>query len=174
VVALDIAGDEAAYPLDPHVPAFAFAQDGGLGVTVHAGEADGPASVREALDKVGTRRIGHGIHSVGDDDLMARLAAERIHLEVCPASNLQTGAVPSLVEHPVVQLRAAGVPVGISTDTRAVTDIRLTQEYERLGDVLDWTLADLGQVNRDALAAAFTTESVRRRVAKLIDGAYPA
>jgi adenosine deaminase len=172
VVALDIAGDEIGFPLDPHVPAFVFVQDAGLGVTVHAGEAGGPDSVREALDKTGTRRIGHGIRSAEDPALLARLRDERVHLEVCPASNVQTSSVNSLADHPVGRLRGADVSVGISTDTRAVTDVRLTQEYERLRDVLGWTLADFGQVNRDALDAAFAPAPARRRLAEVIDEAY--
>jgi adenosine deaminase len=165
VVALDIAGDEATFPLDPHVPAFDLVREAGLGMTVHAGEAAGPESVREALDKTGTRRIGHGIRSAEDPELLARLAAERVHLEVCPTSNIQTGAVTSLGEHPIARLREAGVRVGISTDTRAVTDVRLTQEYERLRDVLGWTIADFKQLNLDALDASFAPDPVRRSAA---------
>jgi adenosine deaminase len=172
VVAIDIAGDENAYPLDPHLPAFALAAGAGLGMTVHAGEAGGPDSVRAALDQTGTRRVGHGVRSVEDAGLLARLKRERVHLEVCPSSNVQTSTVPSYVAHPVGRLRAAGVSVGISTDTRAVTDVRLTQEYERLRDVFDWTAADFGQINRDALDAAFAPGQVRRRIAAVIDEAY--
>ncbi|HEU5155532.1 MAG TPA: adenosine deaminase [Streptosporangiaceae bacterium] len=173
VVAMDIAGDEIACPLDPHVPAFEHVTAAGLGVTVHAGEAGGPDSVRAALDQTGTRRIGHGVRGVEDAALLDRIKRERVHLEVCPSSNVQTSTVASYAAHPVGRLRAAGVSVGISTDTRAVTDIRLTQEYERLRDVLGWTVADFAQVNRDALAAAFAPEPVRRRVAALLDEAYP-
>ena len=174
VVALDIAGDEIAYPLDPHLPAFDLVREAGLGVTVHAGEAGGPESVVEALDKTGTRRIGHGVRSVEDAALLDRLRTQEIHLEVCPASNVQTAVVPSREEHPVERLREAGVRVGISTDTRGVTDVRLTQEYERLRDVFGWTLADFEKVNRDALAVAFAPEPVRQRVAKALDGGFPA
>ncbi|WP_329521332.1 adenosine deaminase [Spirillospora sp. NBC_01491] len=172
VVALDIAGDEIAHPLDPHVPAFAHARDGGLGVTVHAGESGGPGSVREALDKTGTRRIGHGVRSAEDPELLARLREEGVHLEVCPSCNVQTSTAPSLAEHPVGRLREAGVRVGISTDTRAVTGVRLTEEYERLRDVHGWTLADFAEVNRAALAASFAPEPVRARVATFVDEAY--
>lgn len=169
VVALDIAGDEVAYPLDPHLPAFDHARQAGLGVTVHAGEAGGPESVREALDKTGTRRIGHGVRSAEDPALVERLREERVHLEICPTCNLQTGAVRTREEHPVDRLYRAGVRVGISTDTRAVTDVRLTQEYERLRDVFGWTLADFAAVNRDALDAAFAPEPVKRRVAQALE-----
>lgn len=172
VAAFDIAGDEAGYPLDPHLPAFDRVREAGLGVTVHAGEASGPGSVREALDRTGTRRIGHGVRSIEDADLVDRLRRERIHLEICPASNVQTRAVPGIDEHPVDRLYRAGVPVGISTDTRAVTDVRLTQEYERLRDTFGWTLAELKTANHNALDASFAEEPVKRRVAAAIDEAY--
>jgi adenosine deaminase len=172
VAALDIAGDEVAYPLDPHVPAFEYVQDAGLTVTVHAGEAGGPESVWEALDKTATRRIGHGVRSIEDAALLARLKEEQIHLEVCPTCNVQTNTVGVFEDHPVDRLHRSGVRVGISTDTRAVTDVRLTQEYERLRDTFDWTLADFEQVNRNALDAAFAPDSVKRRVAGTIDKAF--
>jgi adenosine deaminase len=172
VAALDIAGDEATFPLDPHLPAFEHVRRAGLGVTVHAGEAAGPPSVWEALDTVATRRIGHGVRAVEDSHLVARLAEERIHLEVCPSCNVQTGAVSAFDAHPVDLLREAGVRVGISTDTRGVTDIRLTQEYERLRETFGWTIADFAQVNRDALDASFAADEVRTRVGALLDAAY--
>ena len=174
VAAMDIAGDEIAYPLDTHVPAFQHVRRNRLGLTIHAGEGAGPASVREALDTTGTRRIGHGVRSIEDAALVARLRDERIHLEICPTCNVQTNAVPTLEAHPVDRLYRAGVPVGISTDTRAVTDVRLTQEYERLMTTFGWTLADLGTVNRNALDAAFAPEHVKRRLAALLDAAYSA
>lgn len=165
VAALDLAGDEAGHPLRPHLPAFAHVREAGLGITVHAGEAGGPENVREAIDATGTRRIGHGVRSVEDASLVERLRDERVLLEICPASNVQTRAVPGLAEHPVDRLYRAGVPVGISTDARAVTDVTLTQEYTSLRDAFGWTPADLARTNRDALAASFAPEPVRRRVA---------
>jgi len=171
VYALDVAGDEAGYPLAPHVPAFAHVREAGLGITVHAGEAAGPENVREALDSTGTRRIGHGVRSVEDPALVARLRDERVLLEICPSSNVQTRAVPSLAAHPVDRLFRAGVPVGISTDARAVTDVTLGEEYARLRDTFGWTREDLVRSNRAALAASFAPEDVRRRVASRLDAA---
>lgn len=160
---LDLAGDEAGYPLAPHVPAFAHVREAGLGLTVHAGEAAGPENVREALDATGTRRIGHGVRSIEDPSLVDRLRADRVLLEVCPASNVQTRAVPDLPGHPVDRLFRAGVPIGISTDARAITATTLTREYALLRDTFAWTPADLARANRDALAASFAPEAVRRR-----------
>lgn len=164
VAALDLAGDEAGYPLSPHLPAFAHVREAGLGVTVHAGEAAGAANVREALDATGTRRIGHGVRSVEDPSLVERLRDERVLLEICPASNVQTHAVADLAGHPVERLYRAGVPIGISTDARAITDVTLGREYANLRDTFGWTADDLARTNRDALEASFAPEPVRRRV----------
>lgn len=172
VAAMDIAGNETAYPLDPHLPAFAYVQDAGLGITIHAGEAGGPESVREALDKAGTRRIGHGIRSIEDDNLVTRLRDERIHLEICPTCNVQVNAVDTLQNHPIDRFHKAGVNVSVSTDTRAVTNVRLTQEYERLMTTFGWTIEDFATVNRHAIDAAFASDSVKRGLLQTIDSAY--
>ena len=172
VAAMDIAGDEVAYPLDPHLPAFAHVHETGCGLTIHAGEAGGPDSVVEALDKTATRRIGHGVRSIESDTLVARLREERIHLEICPTCNVQTNAVSTLDAHPIDQLYRAGVPVSVSTDTRAVTDVRLTQEYDRLRETFRWTLADFAAINRHALDAAFASNEVKQRLAATLDRAY--
>jgi adenosine deaminase len=168
VAAMDIAGDEVAYPLTVHQRAFAHVREAGLGMSIHAGEAGGPDSVREALDLTGTTRIGHGVRSVEDPELVARLAESGVHLEICPTCNVQTNAVTSYESHPVERLRQAGVPVSISTDTRAVTDVRLTQEYERLAASFGWTSSEVAQANRDALAAAFAPAEVKARIAALL------
>jgi adenosine deaminase len=174
VAAMDIAGDEAAYPLTPHLPAFHAVRAAGLGVTIHAGEGAGPESVVEALDYTGTRRIGHGVRSIEDNTLLDRLVRERIHLEICPICNVQTSAAASLAEHPVDTLYRRGVSLGISTDTRGVTANSLTEEYEALQQTFGWTLADFGRVNRNALEAAFASDDVKETLIALLDDAYPA
>lgn len=174
VAAFDIAGDEAAHSLEHHLRAFHSVRAAGLGVTVHAGEAAGPESVREALDHTGTQRIGHGVRSIEDPTLVDRLVRERIHLEICPICNVQTGAVGSMADHPVDRLFRKGVSLGISTDTRGVTANSLTEEYATLQAVFGWTLRDLGKMNRDALEAAFIDDDdVREGLTALLDEAYP-
>ncbi len=174
VSAFDIAGDEVAHPLERHLRAFHTVRAAGLGITVHAGEAGGPASIREALDHTGTRRIGHGVQCIEDAALVDRLVRERIHLEICPICNVQTHAVDAIEHHPVDQLFRRGVRLGISTDTRGVTANSLTEEYETLQRVFGWTLDDFGRVNRDALAAAFIDDDeTREALAALLDEAYP-
>ena len=171
VVALDIAGDEAGFPLDAHIPAFQFAVDHGLHRTAHAGEAAGPASVWETLRALEPTRIGHGVRSAEDPVLVEHLKTNRIHLEICPSSNVQTRASAAWPEHPVDDLYRAGVSLGINTDTRTITNVTLEQEYSSLRRHFCWTDADLLACNRAALNAAFIDDSTKGRlVSRLLDG----
>jgi adenosine deaminase len=169
VAGLDIAGDEAGFPLEPHVPAFRYAAEHGLARTAHAGESMGPASVWETLRALEPSRIGHGVRSVEDPALVAHLRRQGVHLEVCPSSNVLTGVVSSYREHPVDRLYRAGVQLGISTDVRTMTGTTLTGEYELLRDVFGWGGRELLRCNRAALAAAFAPEEVKRRVAARLE-----
>jgi aminodeoxyfutalosine deaminase len=130
VVAVGLGGLEAEFPPEPYEPAFALAESLGLGSVPHAGEVAGPASVRGALEALGADRLRHGIRSVEDSGLVAELADRGTVLDVCPLSNLRTGAVPSLEEHPLPQLVAAGVRCSISTDDPAMFDTDLSRDYE--------------------------------------------
>jgi aminodeoxyfutalosine deaminase len=130
VVAVGLGGMEADFPPEAYEPAFALAESLGLGSVPHAGEVAGPASVRGALEALGADRLRHGIRSVEDPGLVAELAGRGIVLDVCPLSNIRTGAVSSLEEHPLPQLVAAGVRCSISTDDPAMFDTDLTRDYE--------------------------------------------
>ena len=162
VAALDIAGDEAGYPIDAQIPAFRYAIEHGLDRTAHAGEARGPDSVWETLREFRPSRIGHGVRSIEDPKLVEHLIRERIHLEVCPTSNLQTGISRDFAEHSVDALYRAGVPLSISTDTRTITNITLTEEYRNLKRHFGWTGADLLACNQAAVRAAFVPEATRQ------------
>jgi adenosine deaminase len=164
VAALDIAGDEAGFSIDAHVPAFRYAQAHGLARTAHAGEACGAASVWETLKAFAPTRIGHGVRSIEDPSLVEHLKRERIHLEVCPSSNVQTRTTPSYKEHAVDQLFRAGISLGINTDARTITNVTLEQEYARLREHFAWTAAELQTCNREALRAAFVDEPTRTRL----------
>lgn len=118
VTGLDVAGDAANFTFDKHRAAFALAKAAGVCITIHAGEADGAASIWEALDVLGADRIGHGVRAVEDDMLVRRLATDRIHLETCPCCNIQIGLgldqPVTMANHPIHELRAKGVSLGIS------------------------------------------------------------
>ncbi|MDX6481521.1 MAG: aminodeoxyfutalosine deaminase [Gaiellaceae bacterium] len=160
VVGVGLGGLEAEFPPEPYADVFAQARALGLGSVPHAGEVVGPPSVRGALDALGADRIRHGIRSVEDPSLVAELADRAIVLDVCPLSNLRTGAVASLAEHPLPQLVAAGVQCSISTDDPAMFDTDLTRDYE--------AAASLGLSPRAAydagVAGALCDEATRERL----------
>jgi aminodeoxyfutalosine deaminase len=165
VVAVGLGGLEADFPPEPYEPAFALAESLGLGSVPHAGEVAGPASVRGALEALGADRLRHGIRSVEDSGLVAELADRGTVLDVCPLSNLRTGAVPSLEEHPLPQLVAAGVRCSISTDDPAMFDTDLSRDYE--------AAASLGVSPRTAyeagVAGALCDDETRERLRHIGD-----
>ncbi|QDQ09739.1 adenosine deaminase [Streptomyces spectabilis] len=155
VAGLDLAGDERLHRARAHREAFDLAHGAGLPCTVHAGEAAGAESVWEAIDVLGARRIGHGVRCVGDSALLDRLRRDRLALEMCPTSNVQTGAVPGLAGHPATRLLAAGLAVTISTDTRTTSDTTLTAEFAALRRAAGWTAGQERLAQQHARDAAF-------------------
>jgi aminodeoxyfutalosine deaminase len=129
VVGVGLGGLEAQYPPEPYADVFALAKSEGLGSVPHAGEVAGPASVRGALDALSADRIRHGFRAIEDDALVAELAERGTVLDITPVSNVRTGAVASLDEHPLPRLVEAGVRCSISTDDPAMFDTDLTREY---------------------------------------------
>ena len=130
IVGVGLGGLEAEYPPEPYAPAFALAKAEGLGSVPHAGEVVGPASVRGALDALQADRVRHGFRAVEDPELVSELAERKIVLDVSPVSNVRTGAVPSLADHPLPKLVEGGVLCSISTDDPAMFDTDLTRDYE--------------------------------------------
>jgi aminodeoxyfutalosine deaminase len=130
VVGLGLGGLEAQFPPEPHEEAFRIARAGGIASVPHAGEVAGVPSIRGALDALGADRIRHGIRAADDPGLLRELADRRIVCDVCPISNLRTGAVASLAEHPLPVLHAHGVLCSISTDDPAMFDTDVSRDYE--------------------------------------------
>jgi len=164
-VALDIAGDEAGFPLRDHVEAYHYARERGLYRTAHAGEGLGPESVWETLRLLDPARIGHGTRSFEDPELVAHLKQEKIHLELCPSSNVQI--IPSIEEwehHPIDRLYRAGVPLNVNTDSRMLTRTTLTIEYQELQRVFGWGLDEYVQTNLMAIEAAFVDKRVKNEL----------
>jgi aminodeoxyfutalosine deaminase len=129
VVGVGLGGPEADHPPEPYAPAFELARTEGLASVPHAGEHAGPSSIRGALDSLGARRIRHGIRAIEDQELVRELADRRVVLDVCPISNVRTGAVPSLAHHPLPELVSAGVVCSLSTDDPAMFGTDLSAEY---------------------------------------------
>jgi len=162
VVALDLAGDEAGYSLQPHVAAYRYAHEHGLNTTAHAGEACGPASVWASLRELQPARIGHGIRSIEDPLLVEHLRHTGIHLEVCPSSNVQmVECIDGWHDHPVERLRRAGVSLSISTDVRMFTSTTLEREYALLREHFGWTRETFRAANEVALRHAFADETTK-------------
>ncbi|HSP73046.1 MAG TPA: adenosine deaminase [Gaiellaceae bacterium] len=130
IVGLGLGGLEAQFPPEPHEEAFRIAREGGIASVPHAGEVAGVPSIRGALDALGADRIRHGIRAADDPGLLRELAGRRIVCDVCPISNLRTGAVASLAEHPLPVLHAHGVLCSISTDDPAMFDTDVSRDYE--------------------------------------------
>lgn len=155
IIGVDLAGLEEGFPCRLYKNMFRRAVDAGLPVTIHAGEASGPENVWEAIDLLGARRIGHGIRSIQDKELVKRLARDRILLETCPTSNFVTRSITEWSEHPLPRFLEAGVPVSISTDDPGIFGITLGEEYERCKSFLGMSEADLGRVDSYAREHSF-------------------
>ena len=169
VVAFGLGGDELAVPAEELRPVYDFVRSHGLHALVHAGEVGGAAEVRRAVEILGAERIGHGIGAVQDAGVMELLGERGIPLEVCPTSNLRTGALGKLTgnalsglpEHPVADLFFAGVPVTLSTDDPAMFETDLIQEYEAAASA-GLEMSELIRVNERGFESAFLTEEERR------------
>ncbi len=161
MVGFGMGGEERDFTAQDFVPAFAIAAEAGLGITSHAGEICGADSVRDTLDHLPVSRIGHGVRSVEDPDLVKRLADEDILLEVNPGSNVCIGVFPSWEEHPLDHLRQQGVPVCISTDDPPYFHITMTSDYENIARTWGWGEADFAETNRAAMKYAFCDDATR-------------
>ncbi|MFF9405174.1 adenosine deaminase [Streptomyces anandii] len=161
VVGFDIAGAEDGFPPADHLAAFEHLRRESVPFTIHAGEAHGLPSIHQALQVCGAQRIGHGVRITEDivDGKLGRLAGwvrdRRIALEMCPTSNLQTGAATSIAEHPVTALKDLGFRVTLNTDNRLVSGTTMTREMSLLVEQAGWTVADLRTVTVNAVKSAF-------------------
>jgi adenosine deaminase len=160
VVALDLAGAEKGHPPGDHASALRIARDGGVALTIHAGEADEGARVLEAV-RLGARRIGHGVRladllgTPAGDAAVAELAERGVHLEVCPTSNVHTGAAASIAAHPITALWRAGVSLSFQTDNRLMSQITHGGEAAVLLHETPLSIADLLRMQFEAATHSF-------------------
>ena len=177
VVGFDLAGAERYFPPSDHAESMTIARDGGLGLTCHAGESDSGDRVIEA-GGLGATRIGHGIQVVrGETWLQTREWVEcargmGLHFEVCPSSNVHTGAVASLEVHPIREMIAAGLSVSCSTDNRLMSGVTLSSELEALHTRTGLTLAQLRDLQRAAIGASFLPPSDRDAALAEVDSGW--
>jgi adenosine deaminase len=187
VVGFDIAGAEAGFPPTRHLDAFEYLQRENFHFTIHAGEAFGLPSIWQAIQWCGADRLGHGVRIVDDitgtsnDPVLGRLAAYvrdmRIPLELCPSSNVQTGAVPSIAEHPIGLLHDLRFRATVNTDNRLMSGTSMSREMTLLSEAFGWGWSELQWLTINAMKSAFIpyderlaiiTEVIKPAYAKLI------
>jgi adenosine deaminase len=164
VAGFDIASDEAGHSIERHIAAFHFASSHHIPCTAHAGEARGPESVWETLKHLRPARIGHGVRSIEDPELIGHLRTQGIHLEVCPTCNIQTDIYGEYRDHPIHVFYEMGLSIGVNTDARTMVDITLSEEYRKLHETFGWTKEHFLRCNRDALQASFIPENEKKKL----------
>ncbi len=168
VVGVDLAGDEANYPPALFGRALALAREAGLGITVHAGEFAGPASIWTSLYQLGAQRIGHGIRAVEDPELMAYLREKRITLEICATSNLRLGLSSSLSTHPLRQFLAAGISLTVNSDDPLLLETDISRELYAVAKALALSKAQVTELVATAARAAFLPPPERADLERLV------
>lgn len=161
VAGIDLAGDESLHPTAAYRGIFREAQEAGLAITVHAGEGAGPESIWTAVRELGARRLGHATSAVQDPALLDYLREHQIWVEVCLTSNLHTGVVARLEEHPFRRFLEAGVPVTLNSDDPGVSQIDLAGEWVRAAQTFHLTPEELAQLALNGVEAAFVPEATR-------------
>lgn len=164
VVGFDLAGDEAHYPILLHREPLLWAREAGYGLTAHAGEAAGAQSVRDAVEEIGVSRVGHGVRAGEDPTLLPILRDRRVGLDMCPTSNIQTCAVPSLTHHPALHYYRYGIPVTINTDNRTVANTSETQEMSLGYHQMGFTLEELAAMTLTAVEVGFAPRQERQEI----------
>lgn len=164
VIGLDLGGDEANYPGLEFRPLFVRAKAAGLGITIHAGEWAGSASVWNAIGNLGADRVGHGVLVLDDPAMVQVLIDKKIVLEVCPSSNVLSGVVRSMEEHPLIALNERGVITTLNTDDPLICNITLTDEIMRTMEHMGATIEDIKQYMIRAAQVSFLPEDERNQL----------
>jgi len=169
LVGFGLGGPEVGVPRPQFQPHFEAARQVGLRSVPHAGETTGAQTIWDALNVLGAERIGHGTSAATDPELLAHLAATGIALEVCPSSNIATGAVDRLENHPIRKFRDAGVTVTVNSDDPSMFGTTLNGEYEIVSDLLDLDKPAIGELAKAAVRSAFVDEAYKDALCAEID-----
>jgi adenosine deaminase len=164
VVGFGMAGDERMWRPADFAPAFSIAREAGLPLTCHAGELCDWTMIRDTLDAIPVRRIGHGVRAIENPDLVRRLADEDVVLECCPGSNIALGVFPDYESHPFLRLRDAGVKVTLNSDDPPFFWTSMAKEYAAAANRFDLDRASLESITATAIDAAFCDEATKGRL----------
>lgn len=169
IVGLDLAGNEAQFSALPFAGVLREARESGLHLTVHAGEWRGPENVREAIEIIGTERIGHGVRVIEDQGVMAVARERGVFFEVCATSNYQSGVVKALAAHPLKQMVEANLNVTINTDDPSISGITLSDEYILAQETLGLDGSTMQNCIRNGIEAAFLSEAEKIRLRQRVE-----
>ena len=174
IVGLDLAGDEVKFPSRPFTPLFKEAKQVGLGITVHAGEWASAFGVREAVLDLFADRIGHGVRTLENSEILRLVRDRKTAFEVCLTSNLQTGVVHQMDHHPLVDMLDVGLNATLNTDDPSISNLTLTDEYEIALDKLKIGYPALRRSVLTAAEAAFLPDAERQKLVQKFDALLPA
>jgi adenosine deaminase len=172
IVSIDIGGSEHEFPAKPFAPVYEEARRMGLHLVAHAGEAEGSESIWDAIRFLGVERIGHGTSAITDTKLMNHIKENRIVIESCPVSNVRTGVVTSIEEHPIREFYERGLLVTVSSDDPAFFDTDISVEYIQLHDHLGFSLSDLCSITQNGIRSAFISDSRKDALLDELEEAY--
>jgi len=167
LVAIDLAGDELGKPGELFVDHFKKVQDSGLHITIHAGEADGPSSIWQAINELKATRIGHAVNAIKDERLMDYMIEHDIAIESCLTSNYQTGSIVDMENHPVKQFLAKGLLVCLNSDDPAVQGVDMINEYTLAAKEVGLTDGQCRTLQENSLKAAYLSDSDKKQLKKL-------
>ena len=170
---IDLAGDEITYPAARFAEVFQWAKAQGLHITIHAAEAGPASNIRDAIELLGAERIGHGVRAMEDLAVMDLLAKRNVTLEMCPTSNLQTGVISKLGQHPLWAYQQVGIRVTINTDDPSISNTTVTDEYLVALRGIGIPLRAIRQMVLTAAEAAFLPEAERQRLVEWFRQALP-
>ena len=172
IVGFDIAADEAGYPIDNHIDAFDYVNQNKLNITAHAGEAKGPESIWETIEKLHATRIGHGVRCTEDNGLVDFLAKNNYHLEICLTSNLKTKTFNTYSEHTLNKIYDSSISLSLNTDGRTISNTTLSKEYLIAYKEFNWDLKKLKKTNLEAIKFSFSSEEIKDKLIKIINSSY--
>lgn len=164
LVGIDLAGDEKGFAANRFKDHFKLAREAGWNITVHAGEADGPQSIWQAINDLGATRIGHSVAARDDARLMDHMATNGISIECCLTSNFQTGACIDIAEHPITHFIDRGIVVTLNTDDPGVSGIEISDEYALAHAVVGLTSDQLTQIQLNGVEVAFACQELKQHL----------
>ncbi|MGY5854895.1 MAG: adenosine deaminase [Candidatus Thorarchaeota archaeon] len=172
IITIDLGGKESGWPPRRFAEHYKRATAMGLHRVAHAGEAAGPESIWDAIQSLDVERIGHGVTARQDPELVEHLKREQIAIEMCPVSNLRTGVVKSMTDHPIREFFDKGLLVTVSSDDPSLFHTSMNNEYIQLHEHLDFSLSELFQISLNGIQTAFIDDGMKAKLQEKFEGEF--